>query len=277
MPELPEIQALAERLGARLSGAPLASIVPMQFSALKTYEPRPESLVGLTLEGVGRRGKFLVFDHGARRLLLHLSQGGRVDLESPPKRTRPKGAVLRTLYSGRPSLLVKEFGTQRKASWWVVEADDPGPLSVLGPEPFSAAFEQLVLHGDDRRRLHSMIRDQRTVAGIGRGFADDILHGARLSPFTSLNALGAIERRRLLDTTRSTLSLALERERLRTGGLPPKLGDRFSVHGRAGLPCPRCGSDLRRVSYEDYEIAYCPVCQTVGKVLADRRMSRLVK
>jgi formamidopyrimidine-DNA glycosylase len=277
MPELPEIQALVERLDAALAAATLSAITPLQFSALKTYEPRPESLIGSTLEAVGRRGKHLVFDFGSRRVVLHLSQGGRVDLEHPPKHTRPKGAVLRLSLRGRPSLLVKEFGTQRKASWWVLGPHDEGPLARLGPEPFSPEFERLLLGGRDRRRLHSMLRDQRTVAGIGRGFADDILHAARLSPFAALASLEDHERRRLLDTVHATLSSALERERRRTGGLPPKLGDRFAVHGRAGHPCPRCGADLRRVAYDDYEIAYCPVCQTGGKVLADRRMSRLVK
>ncbi|CAN5684119.1 Fpg/Nei family DNA glycosylase [soil metagenome] len=277
MPELPEMQALAERLDELLRDAPLTGASPLGFSALKTFEPRSESLVGVTLTGVGRRAKYLVFDFGGPRLLVHLSQGGRVELERPPKGTRPKGAVVRLLFEGRPAVLVKEYGTQRKAAWWVLAPGDEGPLERLGPEPLSDEFAELVLRGADRRRIHTMLRDQRTVAGIGRGFADDALHRARISPYATLDKLAASEREELLGSIRAVLDEALVRERKRTGGLPPKLGDRFAVHGRAGHPCPRCGDDLRRVSYDDYEIAYCPACQTDGRVLADRRMSRIVR
>jgi formamidopyrimidine-DNA glycosylase len=125
--------------------------------------------------------------------------------------------------------------------------------------------------------VHTLLRDQRTVAGIGRGYADDILWRARLSPYAPLDSLSEERRRALLATIRAVLDEALAAERKRTGGLPAKLGDRFEVHGRYGRPCPRCGGDLRRVSYESYEITYCPSCQTEGRTLADRRMSRLVK
>src|SRR5207249_8196874 len=138
---------------------------------------------------VGHRGKYLVFDFAGPRLLVHLSQGGRVDVEDPPKATRPKGAVVRFAFDGGPSILVKEFGTERKAGWWVLARGDDGPLAVLGPEPASEAFAGLVLHGDDRRRVHTILRDQRTVAGVGRGYSDDVLHRARLSPFASLAGL----------------------------------------------------------------------------------------
>ena len=290
MPELPEMQALSERLDALLSGAAFSGALALQFSALKTFEPRPESLVGRELAGVGRRGKYLVFDLGPDRILVHLSQGGRVFLEDTPGQrqarsglgraaegARPKGGVVRLSFAGRPSVLVREFGSQRKAAWWVVGTGNDGPLAGLGPEPDSAAFEDLVLKGGDRRRIHNLLRDQRTVAGIGRGFTDDILWRARLSPYESLTALPPARRRELLETVHSVLDEGLARERRRTGGLPAKLGERFNIHGRYGHPCPRCGADLRRVSYESYEITYCPVCQTEGRTLADRRMSRLVK
>jgi len=133
------------------------------------------------------------------------------------------------------------------------------------------------MEGDDRRRVHTLLRDQRTVAGIGRGYSDDILHRARLSPYASLASLSAGERGALLTAVREVLGEALAVERKRSGGLPPKLGDHFAVHARYGTPCPRCGSDLRRVSYESHEVTYCPQCQTGGKVLADRRLSRLLK
>jgi formamidopyrimidine-DNA glycosylase len=312
VPELPEMQALSERLDALLSGAAFSGALALQFSALKTFEPRPESLVGRELAGVGRRGKYLVFDLGPDRILVHLSQGGRVFLEDTPGQrqarsglgraaegtrsglgrapegtrsglgraaegARPKGGVVRLSFAGRPSVLVREFGSQRKAAWWVVGTGNDGPLAGLGPEPDSAAFEDLVLKGGDRRRIHNLLRDQRTVAGIGRGFTDDILWRARLSPYESLTALPPARRRELLETVRYVLDEGLARERRRKGGLPAKLGERFNIHGRYGHPCPRCGADLRRVSYESYEITYCPVCQTEGRTLADRRMSRLVK
>lgn len=278
MPELPEIQALAERLDALLSGSIFAAAVPLQFSALKTVDPPAESLAGRTLERVVRRGKYLAMDLTGPWILVHLSQGGRLDVEDPPKQTRPKGAVVRFLFGGRaPSILVKEFGTERKAGWWVLGTGDDGPLARLGPEPFSEEFRRFVLSGADRRRLHTLLRDQRTVAGIGRGYADDILRRARVSPYAALGSLTEAERRALLEAVRAVLTEALEVERRRSGGLPTKIGDHFAVHGRYGYPCPRCGSDLRRVSYESHEVSYCPACQTGGRVLADRRMSRLIR
>jgi formamidopyrimidine-DNA glycosylase len=271
------MQALAERLDTALRGAVLAGTDPHQFSALKTFDPSPDALVGRELEGVGRRGKYLVLRFGADRLLIHLSQGGRVDLEDPPKATKPRGAVLRLRFEGGPSVLVKEFGTERRAGWWVLAEGDDGPLAKLGPEPIDDAFAELIRHGQDQRRVHTILRDQRTVAGIGRGYSDDILHRARLSPYATLAALDDEQREALLGAVREVLDEALRVERRRTGGLPTKLGDHFTVHGRYGQPCPRCGGDLRRVSYESHEVTYCPDCQTGGKVLADRRLSRLVR
>jgi formamidopyrimidine-DNA glycosylase len=277
VPELPEVQALAERLDAAVAGAAFAGAVVLQFSSLKTVSPRPESVVGATLERVGRRGKFVVFEFAGPRLLVHLSQGGRIDVEDPPKTTRPRGAVVRLAFDGRPSILVKEFGRERKAGWWVLAEGDDGPLAKLGPEPDSPEFERFVLESDDARRVHTILRDQRTVSGIGRGYSDDILHRAKLSPFATLAALSSEERRDLLDAVHEILAEALEVERRRTGGLPTKIGDHFTVHGKYGTPCPRCGDDLRRISYESHEVTYCPNCQTGGKVLADRRLSRLIR
>jgi formamidopyrimidine-DNA glycosylase len=277
VPELPEVQALAERLDAAVAGAPFTSAAVLQFSSLKTVSPRPESLIGATLERVGRRGKYLVFEFAGPRLLVHLSQGGRIDVEDPPKKTRPRGAVVRLAFDGRPSILVKEFGRERKAGWWVLAEGDEGPLAKLGPDADSPAFERFVLEGDDARRVHTILRDQRTVSGIGRGYSDDILHRAKLSPFATLATLSSEERRDLLDAVHEILAEALEAERRRTGGLPTKIGDHFTAHGKYGTPCPRCGSDLRRISYESHEVTYCPNCQTGGKVLADRRLSRLIR
>jgi formamidopyrimidine-DNA glycosylase len=277
MPELPEVQALADRLDAAVAGSTLERFDLLSFSSLKTVSPRPAELVGRPLERVGRRGKFLVLELGGPRLLVHLSQGGRVDLEDPPKATKPRGAVARLRFMGRPSILVKEFGRERKAGVWALAEGDDGPLEALGPEPDSDAFARLVLEGEDARRVHTILRDQRTVAGIGRGYSDDMLHEARLSPTAVLAKLFPAQRTALLGAVRSVLADALELERRRTGGLPTKIGDHFTVHGRSGTPCPRCGEDLRRISYGSHEITYCPACQTGGKVLADRRLSRLVR
>jgi len=277
VPELPELEALGERLEESFAGASLVGIEPLGFSALRSVDPPPGRLIGCTLRSVARVGKYLVWDYGSLRLVVHLSQGGRITIEDPPKRTRPKGGVVRLRFEDRPAILVREYGTERKAGWWVLTPGDEGPLARLGPDPYSEEFAALILHGDDTRRVHTLLRDQRTVAGIGRGYADDALLRARLSPFATLAKLSPTERRRLLDAVRSVLDEALATERERKGGLPPKLGDRFSAHNRAGTPCPVCGDGLRRISYESHEVTYCPRCQSGGKILADRRMSRFVK
>lgn len=277
MPELPEMQALAERLDALVRGAELTATEPLQFAALKTVQPPPDALHGRRVVEVGRRGKYLVIDLDGPRLLVHLSQGGRVTIEDPPKRSRPKQGVVRLRFGDRPAVLVIEYGTERKARWWVVERGDDGPLAALGPEPDDPAFATFVRDGDDGRRLHTALRDQRTVAGIGRGYTDDLLHHAQLSPFSSLGSLSSEERERLLVAVGEVLAEGLEVERRRQGGLPPKLGDHWTVHKRHGEPCPRCGATLQRVSFESYELTYCPDCQTGGRILKDRRLSKLLK
>jgi formamidopyrimidine-DNA glycosylase len=283
VPELPEMQALSERLTESLVGRRLREARLLGFSSLKTVSPEPAELIGHTLMSVTRRAKYLVFtfDHGPR-IVLHLSQAGRLDIEEPPKVTRPKGAAARFTFDGDPrdrAILIREFGTHRKAAWWVLGTDDDGPLAGLGPEPFTAEFSQLIRTSTSNRRLHSDLRDQHVMSGIGRGWGDDILHHARLSPFGSLGSLSAIERERLIEAVDTVLGQALASERTRGGGLSESsLSGRFAVHGRFGQPCPLpCGDTLARVSYESYEMTYCPRCQTKGKVLADRRMSRLLK
>lgn len=277
MPEAPEMQALAERLGDFIRGKSLERIDPLQFSALKTVVPGPETLYGIPIADVGRRGKYVFIDFSGPRLLFHLSQGGRVDVEDEPKTTKPKGAVMRMRFAEGPGVLIKEYGTDRKAGWWVLAEGDTGPLDKLGPEPDSAEFAEFVRTNTDTRRIHTLLRDQRTVAGLGRGYTDDILHHAKLSPYASFKSLKAAERERLIDAVKTVLAEGLEQERKRTGGLPTKIGDHWIVHNSWGRPCPVCGEDLRRVSYESHEVAYCPTCQTGGKILADRRMSRLIR
>ena len=278
MPELPEIRALAERLDDVVTGGVFAAADVLSFSSLKTVTPRPIELAGATVASVRSHGKFVVigFDD-ERRLLFHLSQGGRVDVEAPPKTTRPRGAVVRFRLTERPSILVKEFGKQRKVGWWVLAPGDAGPLAKLGPEVLTAEADALLRTASDNRRVHTILRDQRTICGMGRGYTDDALHAAKLSPTSQLAKLGEKDRERLLTAVHTVLVDALEAERRRTGGLPTKIGDHFTVHNRAGEPCPRCGEELRRVSYESYEVTYCPACQTGGRVLADRRLSRLLR
>jgi formamidopyrimidine-DNA glycosylase len=277
VPELPEVRALAERLEAAVGGSTFERIDLLQFSSLKTFDPRPDSLLGRTVERVATRGKFVVVELGGPRLLVHLSQGGRVDLEDPPKTTKPRGAVVRLRFAGRPSVLVKEFGTQRKAGWWVLAEGDDGPLGKLGPEADGDEAAELLRTSRDNRRVHTILRDQRTIAGVGRGYSDDALHRAKLSPYASLAKLAPEERERLIAALHEVLRDALATERRRSGGLPTKLGDHFTVHNRYGTPCPVCGDDLRRVSYESHEVTYCPTCQTGGRRLNDRRIDRIVR
>jgi formamidopyrimidine-DNA glycosylase len=278
------MQALSERLSESFVGSTLREARMLGFTALKTVSPEPVELFGHTLTGVARRAKYLVFtfDDDGPRIVLHLSQAGRLDIEEPPKVTRPRGSVARFIFDGDPldhAIFIREFGTHRKAAWWVLSAENDGPLEGLGPEPFTAAFSQLILTSSSNRRLHSDLRDQHVMSGIGRGWGDDILHDARLSPFGSLGALNAMERTRLIQSVDKVLGQALAAERTRKGGLSESsLSGRFAVHGRFGEPCPLpCGDTLARVSFESYEMTYCPNCQTKGRILADRRMSRLLK
>ena len=281
------MQALSERLDALLAGATLRRADLLGFSSLKTYDPSPDSLKGRRLLSVGRRAKYLVWEfEGGTRMVLHLSQAGRLDIEQPPKKTKPRGSVARFVFGEGDAgldgegigILVREYGTQRKASWWVLAPGDEGPLAGLGPEPGSEAFAEFIRTSDSRRHLTTDLRDQHVVAGIGRGWGDDILQRARLSPFASLRSLTPDQREALLTAANDVLAEALELERTRQGGLSEsKLGGRFKIHNRFGEPCPTCGDTLERVSFESYEMAYCPTCQTGGKVLADRRLSRLLK
>ena len=278
MPELPEICALSERLHDVATAGVLRGADLLQFSSLKTVTPRASELPGAVVDRVTSLGKYVVMElEDGRRVLVHLSQGGRVDVEAPPKTTKPRGAVVRFRIEDRPSILVKEFGKQRKAGWWVLAPGDDGPLAKLGPEVLSEEADALLMSAPDNRRVHTILRDQRTIAGVGRGYSDDILHRAKLSPTSQLAKLDEEHRGALVAAVHDILDDALEAERRRTGGLPTKIGDHFVVHNRSGEPCPRCGADLRRVSYEDYEVTYCPDCQTGGKVLADRRLSRLLR
>ena len=279
MPEMPEVQALAERVGETVGGATLDGFDLLQFSSLKTVTPRPVELVGRGSRTSGGGGStWSSTSNGGDRMLVHLSQGGRLDIEAPPKSTKPSGSVARLRFSETPSLLVKEFGKERKAGVWSLAAGDEGPLAALGPEALSEEAATFFRESrrrspgphdpsgpaDGRRRRSRLLRRR---AAPREALA---VRGPRASS-TPASAIGSST------ALRAILTDALEVERRRSGGLPTKLGDHFTVHGRWGQPCPRCGADLRRVSYESHEVTYCPDCQTGGKVLADRRLSRLIR
>jgi formamidopyrimidine-DNA glycosylase len=210
-----------------------------------------------------------------------------LDVEQPAKQTRPRGSAVRFVFGQSDAgifgtsvgVLVREYGSHRKVSWWVLPPGEGGPLAGLGPEPGSAEFAEFIRTSTSKRQLTTDLRDQHVVSGIGRGWGDDILHRAHLSPFASLGSLASAQREALLGAALSVLDEALEHERTRKGGLSEgKLGGRFAVHGRVDEPCPSlCGDTLRRVSFESYEMTYCPTCQTGGRELKDRRLSRLLK
>jgi formamidopyrimidine-DNA glycosylase len=278
VPELPEMQALSERLAEVMVGQTFAGATPISFAGLKTYAPAPESLVGTTITEVSRIGKYVVmsFESG-ERMLLHLSQAGRLDVEVPAKTTRPKGGVVRWKLGNGTGILVKEFGTERKAGWWLLAPGDDGPLERLGPEPGTPEFAELIRTNAENRRIHIILRDQRTVSGMGRGYTDDALWKAKLSPYATFKSLTADDRERLLDAIDFVMTDGLMNERKVEGGYPTKKVKHWMVHNHFGKPCPACGTTLERVSFSSYEITYCPACQTGGKILADRRTSRFLK
>jgi len=278
LPELPEMQALAERLAEVMVGKTFAGAQPIQFAGLKTYAPTPESLAGKTFTDVSRIGKYVVMTlEGGERMLLHLSQAGRLDVETPAKSTRPKQGVVRWTLGDGTGILVKEFGTERKAGWWVLAPGDDGPLERLGPEPGTPEFAELIRTNTEGKRIHTMLRDQKVVSGMGRGYTDDALWKAKLSPYATFKSLSAEDRERLLECIDFVMADGLENERKIESGYPTKKVKHWMVHNKYGQPCPECGTTLERVSYASHEVTYCPTCQTGGKVLADRRTSKFLK
>lgn len=271
--------ALAERLEAALVPARLEAVEPLSFSSLKTASPPYDTLVGRRLESVGSRGKLDILSfEGGLRLAIHLGQSGRVRLETRRGPARPRGGVVRLAFEDHRFLVVVEASKERRAGWWVLGPGDGGPLADLGPEAAGEEAAGVVRTATANRQLHPWLRDQHVLAGIGRGYADDICNRAGLSPFASVARLDPEERERLVMAISGVLGEALARERQREGALAEgDLGDRFAVHRRAGLDCPRCGGVLERVSFSSTDIVYCPHCQCNDRVLADRRLSRLLR
>ena len=282
MPELPEVEIVARLIGAAVRGARVESTLAPGVNALKTFDPSLHALDGSRLTGVSRRGKHLLIEGDAGLVLLvHLMSAGRLQLFD--RRAGPRDRTSRLLIrldDGR-ELRLREFGT-RQAAWAKllrtaeVEADEA--LATLGPEAWPDPPPLLELLGEAPRPLHSLLRDQRVIAGIGRSWADEILWEARLSPYKRGADLTAEEAGALREAIVARLGDAIETyERTLSLPLPDRLPLPLKVHRHEGQPCPRCGTTLEAVHFEDYVIAYCPTCQTDGRVLKDRRLSRLLK
>jgi formamidopyrimidine-DNA glycosylase len=290
MPELPEVQAHAERLSQAFTGAVLERFSPISFSVLKTVDPSPTEAEGLALGGVGRRGKFLLLrfstgdntgdgaDHSGITFVVHLMQGGRLvtdDKQTP----RPRNGLARWRFGDGRALLLTEAGTERKAGVWLLRGDaySQPPLAELAVDADEVDLDGLGRALRSRnQRLHGFLRDQRGVAGLGRMLANEICHSARLSPFSMTARLDDEEVVRLHDAVQERIGASLEHER--TLEAMSKSADRpGSVHRRAGSPCPVCGDTIRAVEYAAYEVDYCPTCQTGGRVLADNTTSKFLK
>jgi formamidopyrimidine-DNA glycosylase len=280
MPELPEMEIAARRLDAALPGLVVESVMTPGLNVLKTFDPPLHSLDGRELTGVRRRGKLLLLEAGDLTLLMHLMSAGRLQLLDKRASLRDRTSrVLIRLPEGR-ELRLREFGTKQRAWAKLVEtgaADADEAVAMLGPEawPDPPPLEDLL---DAPRPLHALLRDQHVIAGIGRSWVDEILHAAKLSPFKRGSDLSADESERLRAAIVTELGRALDHyERTVELPIPDKLPMPLAVHRHEGEPCPRCQRTLERVFFEDYVIAYCPDCQTGGRVLKDRRLSRLLK
>jgi formamidopyrimidine-DNA glycosylase len=281
MPELPEVEITARLLDGALRGAEVESALAPGINALKTFDPPLAVLEGERVTGVRRRGKQLMVEFsGELVLLIHLMSAGRLQLYD--KRAGPRDRTSRLLVrltDGR-ELRLREFGSKQAA--WVkllraAELEQEESLSRLGPEawPEPPALDELL---DAPRPLHALLRDQRTIAGIGRSWVDEILWESELSPYKRGADLDAEEAERLREAVVATLGRAVAHyeEAIRLP-IPDKLPMPLRVHRHQGEPCPRCGTTLEAVHFEDYVIAYCPTCQTEGRVLKDRRLSRLLR
>lgn len=293
MPELPEVEALALDLGGRLDGRAIVKVHVPQFSALKTFDPPISALEGTLVDRVGRFGKFLDIEASGTHLVLHLARAGwirwRDEVPAIPPKPSPKSTLaLRVVLDDdgtgtSPGLDVTEAGTRKSLAAYVVRdpMDVPG-IASLGPDPLTDDFTEAVLGeilaSAGRKQLKGVLRHQGTIAGIGNAYSDEILHAARMSPFQPAGTLEPEELTTLYAALRSTLGAAVDRSRgLAASELKGEKKSNLAVHGRTGKPCPMCGDTVREVSFADSSLQYCPTCQTGGKPLADRRMSRLLK
>jgi formamidopyrimidine-DNA glycosylase len=286
VPELPEMEIVARRLGEALPGERIESALTPGINALKTFDPPFSSIDGAEFTGVRRRGKLLLLDvdtpsRGPLTLLLHLMSAGRLQLFDKRASLRDKTSRVLFRLSEDRELRIREFGTKQRA--WVKllapEAlDAEETIAGLAPEAWPEPPADLAERLAAPRPLHSLLRDQRVIAGIGRTWVDDILHAAQLSPFKRGDDLSDAEGEALSAAIASELGrvIAVYEEQVQLP-LPEKFPKPTRVHAHQGAPCPRCETVLEAVFYEDYVMTYCPHCQTEGRVLKDRRLSRLLK
>ncbi len=286
VPELPEVQALATDLRARLDGRAIARLDVVAFAALKTFDPPPSALQGLFVDAVGRHGKFLDIDASGLHLVVHLARGGWIRWRDqvPPAPPRPgKGPLAaRVVLDDESGLDITEMGTQKRLAVYVVRhvTEVPG-VARLGPDPLAESFTLdslgTILTASGRAQIKGVLRDQSVIAGIGNAYSDEILHAAKMSPFKPA-AMPPKDLERLYGAMQSTLREAVARsDGLAMSELKGEKKSGLRVHGKAGLPCPVCADTVREVSFADSALQYCPTCQTGGKPLADRRLSRLLK
>ena len=287
MPELPEVQALAGFLADRTQGRTISRVEVVAFSALKTFDPPVSALEGRTVEGVERRGKFLdLIAGGDLHLVFHLARAGWVRWNEPAPAGRPKPGrgplAFRLVLEPDSAVDLTEAGTQKRLAVYLVRHPDEVPgVARLGIDPLSASFTPEALAGlleGHRAQIKGVLTDQTVLAGVGNAYSDEALHRAGLSPFRLAAALEPEEIMRLHGALRDALAEAVERSRgLPASGLKDDKRAGMRVHGRTGLPCPQCGDTVREVSFADRSLQYCATCQTGGKPLADRRLSRLLK
>jgi formamidopyrimidine-DNA glycosylase len=275
VPELPEVEALRRALDDPVRAFPVEKAGPAHIATLKTFDPPLASLEGRRLAGAERRGKRLLFptEDGELVLLVHLMSAGRLRYLGAGE-TGPKTPAFRLRFEGGGELVLTEGGPKKRAGVWLLTPEAAQQeLAHLGPEALGVGVERLgEILASDSRRLHSFLRDQRALAGIGRAWANEILQRAKLSPFALSTELSPEEVERLSAAIDEELSRGLE---LRERGA--KDATVYRVHNRLGEPCPDCGTPIARVDYEEHTIYYCPRCQTGGRVLKDRRLSRLLR
>jgi formamidopyrimidine-DNA glycosylase len=281
MPELPEVEITARLIGAAIAGAEVESALAPGVNALKTFDPPLSALAGQRFSGMRRRGKLFVAElSGELALVVHLMSAGRLQLFDTRASLRDRASRLLVRLSDGRELRLREFGTRQRA-WAKVlragEVEQEETIAAMGPEawPDPPQFGPLL---DQPRPLYALMRDQQVIAGIGRSWVDEILHAAMISPFKRGADLDLDEAERLREATIRRLGEALAHyEQAIKLPIPDKLPMPLTVHRRNGEPCPRCGDRLEAVFYEDYVMCYCPTCQTEGKLMKDRRLSRLLK
>lgn len=287
VPELPEVTALAADLNTRLAGRVIDRLSIVAFAALKTFGPPPEALRGTTISSVSRHGKFLDIEAGELHIVIHLARAGWIrwrDAPPPPPTGRPSKGPLaaRLVLDDGSGVDITEAGTKKNLALSIVHdpAEVPG-VTRLGPDPMDPAFTLEVfahiLAGQGRAQIKGVLRNQSLIAGIGNAYSDEILHAAKMSPFKPA-AMADEEVIRLYAALESTLRDALHRaDGLAASELKGEKKSGLRVHGRTGQPCPVCGDTIRQVIFADSTLQYCPTCQTGGKPLADRVLSRLLK